>query len=356
MTSATRDGSGRQAWIDYAKGIGIALVVLGHANRSIGRTSGLVWPESLQTLDHVIYSFHMPLFFALAGFASGLSRSRTWDGLKRGLVWGVIVPYVIWSVVWVGLKSAAPGATNNPIGLSALLDIWRTPIEHMWFLYHLLIARLLWFVIEKMRSDSFSKACVVLAAFLAFVLRYSDAQWDNLAGIAESCTAFGIGLLILPQILETFALDGAKTAAGLFAAFLLVLSLGSVSPSADALRPLAAILGAAAVIALSRSLPAPASPLLRWTAIAGEASMVIYVLHLLFGVAARIVLANTGLLSAANLLVTATLLGLAGPIAVYLFAMKANAATGLPLSRWAGFGTSTKSTYLVPATAPQPAH
>lgn len=44
----------RENWVDIAKGIGIILVVMGHAN----------CPE----IPHgIIYSFHMPLFFFLSG-------------------------------------------------------------------------------------------------------------------------------------------------------------------------------------------------------------------------------------------------------------------------------------------------
>ena len=46
--------SGRDASMDVVKGIGIILVVIGHANRST-------------LLGKMIYGFHMPLFFIIAG-------------------------------------------------------------------------------------------------------------------------------------------------------------------------------------------------------------------------------------------------------------------------------------------------
>lgn len=346
MTAPARDTAGRQVWLDYAKGIGIALVVLGHANRSIGRTAGLDWPSPLQTLDHLIYSFHMPLFFVLAGYASGLSASRDVRGLARGLWWGIVVPYIIWTVIWVGLKNAAPGATNNPVGFEALLSIWHTPVEHMWFLYNLFIARAVWFVVEQFRNVSLAKALVVLAAFAAFVMRYSGPEWDAAAGMLESVAYFGGGMFIFPRLLEAFDMRGALAAAAFFAAWSFILLLGYAAPTPDEVRPFAAILGCAAAIAFARSLPAPTTPLLKWTAIAGEASMVIYLLHLLFGVVTRVALVKTGLLSEPALLISATLTGLVGPIVVYILAIRANAHAGLPLSRWIGFGQSTRSSYL----------
>lgn len=57
----------RDAWIDYAKAIGIILVVYGHVARGIF-TAGLdMDPRIYEITDNIIYSFHMPLFFFLSG-------------------------------------------------------------------------------------------------------------------------------------------------------------------------------------------------------------------------------------------------------------------------------------------------
>ncbi|WP_162779036.1 acyltransferase family protein, partial [Klebsiella pneumoniae] len=57
----------RETWVDYAKGIGIILVVFGHANRGLYSSGIYISPEIYHYLDNVIYSFHMPLFFFLSG-------------------------------------------------------------------------------------------------------------------------------------------------------------------------------------------------------------------------------------------------------------------------------------------------
>ncbi|MBC1212116.1 acyltransferase family protein [Listeria booriae] len=65
----------RITWIDYAKGIGIILVVYGHVLRGVFE-AGLDIPIKLFTYeDSFIYSFHMPLFFFLSGlFANHLLK------------------------------------------------------------------------------------------------------------------------------------------------------------------------------------------------------------------------------------------------------------------------------------------
>ncbi|EPJ4139137.1 acyltransferase family protein [Klebsiella pneumoniae] len=70
----------RETWVDYAKGIGIILVVFGHANRGLYSSGIYISPEIYHYLDNVIYSFHMPLFFFLSGlfFVSSIKT-----GLRR---------------------------------------------------------------------------------------------------------------------------------------------------------------------------------------------------------------------------------------------------------------------------------
>ena len=57
----------RKDWVDYAKGIGIILVVYGHLLSS-GYHAGLSIPKHFFELsDSIVYTFHMPLFFLLSG-------------------------------------------------------------------------------------------------------------------------------------------------------------------------------------------------------------------------------------------------------------------------------------------------
>ncbi|MCR6652537.1 MAG: acyltransferase family protein [Cellvibrionaceae bacterium] len=55
----------RSYWLDYAKAIGIILVVYGHIARGLFQAGLFPQQEIYQYLDSIIYSFHMPLFFFL---------------------------------------------------------------------------------------------------------------------------------------------------------------------------------------------------------------------------------------------------------------------------------------------------
>ena len=73
----------RISWIDIVKGIGICLVVLGHVYRF---NSVLIW----------IYSFHMPLFFALSGGLRGCDRKIVdWIAFVKKKFISLIVPVIV---------------------------------------------------------------------------------------------------------------------------------------------------------------------------------------------------------------------------------------------------------------------
>lgn len=76
-------------WVDVSKGLGIYLVVLGHAN---------IRP----TLEHFIYLFHMPLFFFLSGYLHTV-KSDFGEYLKKKAV-HLLLPYVSFLVLLYPLE------------------------------------------------------------------------------------------------------------------------------------------------------------------------------------------------------------------------------------------------------------
>lgn len=81
----------RIEWVDIAKGIGIVLVVVGHAPTG-------------DMLRAYIYSFHMPLFFLVAGYTFKPDRFSTLAALAKSRVRPLLHPYFIFAllgyVVW----------------------------------------------------------------------------------------------------------------------------------------------------------------------------------------------------------------------------------------------------------------
>lgn len=81
--------AGRIAWLDFAKGVAIILVVLGHVS------SG--------NLQKFIFIFHMPFFFVTAGFLLNLKK---WSGAENfkpfveKLFRRLLVPYYLAEILW----------------------------------------------------------------------------------------------------------------------------------------------------------------------------------------------------------------------------------------------------------------
>lgn len=73
----------RISWIDVARGIGIILVLQGHA-------------LSAHVYRHFIYAFHMPLFFFISGLLFDYKKNNLATNLKKS-VKGILIPYFIFA-------------------------------------------------------------------------------------------------------------------------------------------------------------------------------------------------------------------------------------------------------------------
>lgn len=344
----------RMAWVDYAKAVAIILVVFGHASRSIDRTQGLVWSDALRSVDALIYSFHIPLFFILAGFTASLQRGRPLPVQMRGLLWGIVVPYVVWTIVWVGLKLLFPDSVNSPLTLSHLVHALWQPVEHLWFLQHLLIARVLWLLLEgtvdERRFLILGSVAVLLMLADCALISGSDHTTTNVAYILGNAGLFGAGLVWGPKLLEWRGRSGLLLAAAALGVVWLGLELMVRPVDSSVPGILAALAASAAVIIAVWSLPPPQGYAARAFAFIGEASLAIYLIHPIIIGVVRAVLTKAGLLSETALLFAGTGLGLILPAVAFAVALAVSDRTRRPLLRWSGLGTARLSYYwpLVP--------
>lgn len=139
----------RKRWIDNAKGIGIILVVIGHA---IGYVNGenIVW----DALNNTIYTFHMPLFFFLSATLQRQSEIKNKSVYQKHKIVhksvSLGVPYVLFSVIYFGIKIVMQGSVNNQAKITDLLMIPIVPLSTLWYIYALLIFWLLRVVVVKL--------------------------------------------------------------------------------------------------------------------------------------------------------------------------------------------------------------
>lgn len=116
---------GRIETIDIAKAITIFCVILGHT------TGNLDTP----LFRRVLYSFHMPLFFLLAGLSvkpHALRGVKAWVKFLYKNLLALMVPYLIWGLVYAPFSySNMPdllfGSWEALTGMDTLTSLWYLP-------------------------------------------------------------------------------------------------------------------------------------------------------------------------------------------------------------------------------------
>ena len=318
----------RLAWVDTARGLGIVLVVLGHAliglfDASLLPRSGWPW-----RLYYAVYAFHMPLFFWLAGLFAPRSLDRPAPALLTQWWWRLVWPYLLWSTLQWAVLGLSAGWANHAAELSLarwLALSWR-PISQFWFLQTLLLLQVLaWWGRPRLGTTG------LLWAALTLLLLPSLLPMP--VGVTNVCR-FGIFFVLgLVQAGEAPGADPALSAAragpaatwlavALLAGLVTVVS-GEVMARGDlpwqpAALP-AACAGVLGSVLLAQQAPPAAQALL---ARLGRASMPIFLLHIFFVAGTRIALQRLTDWSWAALLGLAVVAGLLGPLAVQAMARR----------------------------------
>lgn len=123
--------------IDAAKGLGIILVVLGHT-------------QEPKLLTLILYSFHMPLFFFLAGFTfnpCSYSNKIIWQKKFQRL----LVPYFISNLLFYCYWFIVERSISNVSPIAAFLGIFNGNSSHLeanavlWFLTALFCSEIIFF-------------------------------------------------------------------------------------------------------------------------------------------------------------------------------------------------------------------
>lgn len=155
----TKNSTKRIEWIDYAKCLGILLVIFGHSYSS--------------PLTSWLYTFHMPLFFFLSGLTFKVSGSFK-DFTKRKAK-GLLVPYLGYSVIrlaWLSLLAIAQH--NIAVIPKYLLGIFICTRETdysigLWFLPLLFAAEMLLYPVFRYAKKSSAQIIIlILCGMISF--------------------------------------------------------------------------------------------------------------------------------------------------------------------------------------------
>lgn len=316
----------RNIWVDYAKAIGIILVVYGHVARGVFN-AGIPFDESVyHFFDSVIYTFHMPLFFFLSGLFFTHSFEK-WGG--RGLLINkidtIVYPLVLWSIIQGAIEVYLSNYTNGNLSYSEVFTVLWAPRAHFWFLYALFVL----FVFTTLLYSLLPRKVLTIALALTALgyLFQSSLSVNIITGyINNNMVFFAFGILfsnVAPKrdlgstpVLLTLAI----LFVGLQYVFHQVMGL-SFEDKGPALLVLA-LVSILFVVSLSARL---SRTQLKWLIRLGASSMGIYLMHVLAGSGVRVMLKSfLGNESLSAHLLAGCLAGLLVPVVVMMFINKYN--------------------------------
>jgi len=254
-----------------------------------------------QLVDGWIYSFHMPLFFLLAGVFAPKAIYRWGDFLTfvEGKLGTVVYPYLVWSIFTIVLKSRLGSIPTTPRDLSEIPQILYSPVEQYWFLYSLFLIFLVFALAKRFGLSTIAIACLSSAVWL---FPFST-HWPILDQALLYAIYFAVGALIAPALLEPHS----TLKSGVFLIIALVTSiiLGAGH------QPFAAFAGICFTIALVQLLPRVFGRPLEFL---GRYSLEIYLVHSIASAAVRVLLLHVGVGSPSIHLAAGLVAGIGAPL------------------------------------------
>jgi len=336
----------RVGWVDSLKGIGILLVVLGHALGGLIDAEAAPGSTWLRPVFAAIYIFHMPLFFFLTGLFVARRVVGNPGRFRQQLFTQVAWPYFLWGGIQIIAIYLAGTMVNHPSGPLALafLQMFHAPPSQFWFLYALFFLHGLSLLMGRNAASPFY--------FLLLLAAGSIIEQQRLPGILQPlfqmAPFYGLGVFFGPLLLARaewvrarialLTIPLACAAGAVTMAYSIDLGVPGEWPEKAAFIAAdmwgfenfyAAITISAALIYLTHLLGSGAP---RWLVYCGRQTMPIFVMHILFIASTRIFLLKFDpTMPIYFLLPLLCAVGIVMPLVAAVFADR------LGLSKWVGF-------------------
>jgi fucose 4-O-acetylase-like acetyltransferase len=318
----------RDDFEDYARAIGIILVVYGHVLRGLASAGIVPAGHWILSTDYAIYTFHMPLFFVLSGLHVERSLRRGRVGFLRKKIETIVYPYLLWSLLQGAVQWMASADTNHPFAPADFIRVFWDPWGQFWFLYALFLCQVFVCVTSTRRT------LLIGAAVIAYVAG-SILDFGMLTLGLKFFLFFATGILLGSVELRNLAARF-STWPRIAATFVLLLVAIHIARPLGDYNGIAALpataLGVLLVCELSYVMERHSEfgPLRAL----GVASMPIYLAHILAGSGARIALMHFHLDNMYLQIAAGVLSGLLVPLAMYHVAarMRIEKLVGFPKS------------------------
>jgi uncharacterized membrane protein YcfT len=306
----------RIAWVDYAKGFCIIMVVMMHSTLGTGKAMG--GEGFLHEVVTFAKPFRMPDFFLIAGLFLGQTIARDW----RVFLDRKVVHFAYFFVLWLAIQVVVKNATDGPRAVAEQFAFGLIePLGTLWFIYLLpiffgttkLLRRVPW-------------PLVFLAAALLETGRVATG-WTVIDEFCSRYVYFYTGYVFSGAIFALAAWVGRhRIAAGVsLAAWAIVEGLATFVPAPlgapnFAALPLVSLVagfaGASAVVAAAVLLSE--APWTQWLRYCGRNSIVIYLAFFLPMAAARTLIVRTGVITDIGIASTlVTFAGVSFPLLLY---------------------------------------
>lgn len=303
-------------WVDYAKGIGIFLVVLGHVCRGL-KLSSVLDPLFAASIDRWIYAFHMPIFFFLSGLLVKHSVSKPLKTFVIDKLKTLAYPYFVWSVIQGLLIYMTSHYTNSSISLSNILGIIYQPILIFWFFYVLFIISIFYKLACDLKASSIHFLIFSLILYCLHLIQPPVISWEVMDLVCRFTIYFALGAAISDQLMPRLNQISVFTLISItISGFLAITAIVWLNLAENQLFvPLIAMIGVSATIALSILLEQ--FKFANFIKLWGLLSLQIYVAHTLCTSGTRVLLQNLFNFTNPFIHITlGTILGIYAPIAL----------------------------------------
>jgi fucose 4-O-acetylase-like acetyltransferase len=323
----------RERSIDVAKGVAMAMVVLGHVARGLQSSDLVASTGPWLALDRGLYLCHLTVFAFLSGLfvRRGVERAGAptyWWRRALLLTW----LFLLWSLIQGGVKVAVGGLANQPQSPLGVLEVWR-PEGQLWFFPWLVVAIALAVVVQPWHAPRGLIGIGVAA--VAGVLAWGyDPTWIFGRGTALYAP-FLLGCAVGSARYVGWASSrGARMTAltavavvGWVAVAVLTTATPPTTGGADRTWTSVALglagwaLGTVAVLLMAKRL-AGAGVLGRGVAVVGRGSTEILLAHIVVASGTRIALTQAGVTDPWVHLVAGTSLGVGAPLLLRAWARR----------------------------------
>lgn len=305
----------RLAFVDVARGMSIALVVVMHSTLGVGKAMGEA--GFMHALVDFATPFRIPAFFLVAGLFAGASLVAPPRRFLDGKVLHFAYFYLLWAAIQIVAKDFLGAGLSAPHALREAALALVEPYGVLWFIYLLPV----FFVVARATREIDPRFVMLIAAGLNVL----DVQtgWTVIDQFAERFVFFFAGCAYAPFFLgladKAVSRRGLATLAlllwGANEAMLTGTGEGRMLASQFGAPLALGLSGAVALIAFARLIAESAAG--RLVGALGRRSLVVYLAFFLPMVAARVALVRSGAIEDVGLVsLIVSIAAILGPLAL----------------------------------------